>query len=74
MEEQRKKIISDLILFEKEEIDLIAMYKVLAKLDIGDLLNKSEQKEYRESLNKLHYESIRHQGIMTEFLNKYREK
>jgi hypothetical protein len=50
------------------------MYKVLAKLDIGDLLNKSEQKEYRESLNKLHYESIRHQGIMTEFLNKYREK
>jgi len=73
MEAQRERIITDLLDYEKEEAELIKLYKILADQEIVGCLSQEKQSEYKENLEKLHFESLKHLGVIIDLLKKYKK-
>ena len=72
--EQQQDIVKDIIAFEKEEANMISLYQELLKIGIVKCLPHDKQVEFRQKLEKVLNDSLRHKEIMSRFLVKYKEK
>lgn len=70
--EENRQLIKELLLFEKEEEDLISLYKILGQIDIIHGLPKENGKQYMQSLEKLLQDSKKHLKAMKDLLKKYK--
>jgi len=68
----REKIVAELIGFEKEEADLIKLYKSLLDLGAANGMPTPDQAKFREYLNKLYQDSMRHMRAVAGVLKKYK--
>jgi hypothetical protein len=73
MGQEDKELIKQLIVFEKEEADLISLYRVLAEAGVAACLPEKRRHEYRTGLAKLHADSLRHKRLMGGLLAKYQK-
>lgn len=72
--EKEQDIIKDIIDFEKEEANMISLYQELLKVGVVKCLPHNKQVKFRQKLEKLLNDSIRHKNEMGIFLTKYKEQ
>jgi hypothetical protein len=68
----KEKIVAELIGFEKEEAELIKLYKTLLDMGLVIGLPPKEQAEFNQNLTKLYEDSMRHMREVAGVLNKYK--
>ena len=70
--EEKKRIIDELVSFEREEKDLISLYQSLLEVGAASSLPASKRTEFRQSLEKLYEDSKRHLGAVASLIAKYK--
>lgn len=69
-----KQIVENLGEEEGAEKQLISLYLTLLEAGAENCLPHAKQKNFRDGLNIVYKESIRHQKIVNELLKKYQEQ
>ncbi len=69
---KKNEIINDLVVFEREEKELISLYQSLLEFGVADSLPVAKRTEFRQSLEKLSEDSKRHLKVMTALITKYK--
>ena len=70
---EKEQILKELAVFEQEETSLISLYQMLNKVGEKECLPQEHQATYRQGLEKLHQESIKHRQTVLELLVKYKK-
>ena len=69
----RERLLKELNVFEQEEVDLISLYQMLNEVGVANCLPKEQRSVYRQSLERLHQESIKHQKAVLGLIKKYKK-
>lgn len=66
------ELIKDLLKYEREEVNLIELYKTLLDVGVADCLPDNEKRTFKESLETLFHDSEKHQRMVASLTSKFK--